>query len=172
MVGLLKYAGNPAVVLSIVVAVLFGLYKWEGHRAKAAKLEAEGVRKSLAMAEAELRNAESVNRGALVAAENAAKEAERQAQIAADAEKKSRDRLRENNLLRRNIQNVTENPPVSPGLELVLDALRVRSPVSGTSGPGSSGADESGREGAATADRGGVPTGAGTPAEAAGPQHP
>jgi hypothetical protein len=172
MVGLLKYAGNPAVVLSIVVAVLFGLYKWEGHKAKAAKLEVEGVRKSLALADSELRNAEAVNRGALLAAENATKEAERQALIAQAAAKKSQDRLRENNLLRKDIQNVKDNPPVSDGLELVLDSLRMRGTVPGPNGQGSGRVDEGGGEGEASADSGGVPAGTPTSAETAEPQHP
>ena len=145
MGAFIKYAGNPAVILSIVVAVLFGLYKWEGYKAASAKAEIEGVRKSLVMAEQELRNAASINRGALLAAENASKEAERQAQIAQAAAKKSQDRLRENNLLRRNIQNVTENPPVPDAIERVLDGMR--SAVDG-SGPAPGSADESGTSGA------------------------
>jgi hypothetical protein len=172
MMGLvLKYAGNPVAILSIVVVGLFGLYKWEGHKARAARLEVEGVRKSLALADSELRNAEAVNRGALLAAENAAREAQRQAQIAADAEKKSRDRLRENNLLRRNIQNVTENPPVSDSLELVLDSLRVRGSVPGNGSP-TSGADRDSSGETAGADGGGMPAPSGGAAEASDQQHP
>ena len=155
MVGLLKYAGNPAVVLSIVVAVLFGLYKWEGHKAKAAKLEVEGVRKSLALADSELRNAEAVNRGALLAAENAAREAQRQAQIAADAEKKSRDRLRENNQLRKEIANAQDDSSVSSTIERIFDELRGAVPGPGGQTSGSSDEGSSGE--AANPDGGGVP---------------
>ena len=152
LAGLIKHAGNPVAILAVVVGVLFGLYKWEGYKTARAKAEVEGVRKSLVMAEQELRNAESVNRGALLAAENAAKEAERQAQIAQAAAKKSQDRLRENNLLRKDIQNAKDNPPVPDAIELIIDAQRVRGAVPGN-GPAPSGADESGNAGKADTGR-------------------
>jgi len=147
-----KYAGNPTVLLAIAIGVVFGFWKWEGYKRTQAETYAEGVKKSLTMAQAELDRAASINRGALLAAENASKEAARQAKIAQAAAKKSQDRLRENNLLRRNIQNVTDNPPVPDSIELVLDALRVRGAVPGPN-EATSGTDESGNEGEASPDR-------------------
>ncbi len=152
MVGLLKYAGNPAVVLSVVVAVLFGLYKWEGHKARALKDQAEHAIGEKAKLAEKLKDAATYNDGLKAILEMAAKEAERQALIAAAEAKKSRDRLRENNLLRKDIQNVTENPPVPLAIERVLDGMR-----SAVAGNGDGGADQGGNEGAANPDRPEVP---------------
>jgi hypothetical protein len=116
--------GNQYVILGLVVLALFGAYKWKAHQLNAAKKEAEGVRKSLVLAQKELEAAGKINQGALDALAATKAEAQRQAAIAAAAEKKSRDRLRENNLLRKDIQNVTENPPVPAAIERVLDGMR------------------------------------------------
>lgn len=121
------------IIIAAIIAALVAAYKWKDIEVDRAKLEIEGVRKSNAMLETELRDAASVNAGALHAAEIASREIERQKLIAAAEAKKSRQRLDAFNALNRKISNVptSENVPVSDHIEHVLDELRSAVPGGG-----------------------------------------
>jgi uncharacterized protein YPO0396 len=136
------------------VAAMYGLWQWAKADLDAKDLALKGAQATKALLENELEDAAAINQSALDAAARAAADLERQKGIAADHKKKSDDRLRENNLLRRNIQNVTDNPPVSKGLQLFLDSLSMRG---SDAGPGKDSADESRDGGAADPDRPQVP---------------
>ncbi len=130
-------------VLMVGVAVGYVKFMERGTEAREAKAETATVQ-----AECAVSATEGVNKAALGQIASLTAELERQKGIAAAAKKKADDRLRENNLLRRNIQNVTENPPVPDAIERVLDGMR--GAVSGN-GPAPGGADESGASGTAPA---------------------
>lgn len=127
---------------ALVVGLAVGYVKFmeRGTEAREARAETATVQ-----AECAVSATESVNTAAMGQIASLTAELERQKAIAAAAKKKADDRLRENNLLRRNIQNVTENPPVPDAIERVLDGMR--SAVDG-SGPAPGSADESGTSGA------------------------
>jgi hypothetical protein len=129
--------------MALAVAVLFGLYKWEGYKTKTAKAEAEAVRRSLAMAETEIKNAAATADYNKAVADGFMAEAARQRNIAAAEAKKSRQRLDAFNALNRKIGNVQDNPPVPDAIELNLDAARMRGAVPGP-GQAPGGADEGG----------------------------
>ena len=134
---------NPYVILGVAIACLFGLWKWEKRKTTALKTEAAALQKSVNMAEIELQNAEAINKSALDAVAQQAREVERQKLIAAAEAKKSRERLNAFNALNRKIGNVptSENVPVSNHLELLLDSERMRGPVAGD-GPRPDSSDE------------------------------
>lgn len=136
---------------ALVVGLAVGYVKFmeRGTEAREARAETATVQ-----AECAVSATESVNTAAMGQIASLTAELERQKAIAAAAKKKADDRLRENNLLRRNIQNVTENPPVPDAIERVLDGMR--SAVDG-SGPAPGGADESGASGTADPGRSSLP---------------
>lgn len=132
-----KYLLNGTTILSVAVAVLYGLYVWEGKKVEWEKLRHQGLEKSLTQAQLELdRTAEVADYNAKLA-DSFKAEVSRQYGTIRTLEKKSTDRLRENNDLRRKISNVpaSENSPVSAHIEHVLDAQRMRSSVPGKAGP-------------------------------------
>ena len=116
---------NPYVILGVAIACLFGLWKWEKRKTTALKTEAAALQKSVNMAEIELQNAEAINKSALDAVAQQAREVERQKLIAAAEAKKSRERLNAFNALNRKIGNVepSQNVPVSDHVQSVLDAI-------------------------------------------------
>lgn len=122
--------------MAVFVALAVGWGSWQKMVAANAKLETKAVRTSLSMAEAELQNAEAVNKAALDTVAKQASEVQRQKLIAAAEAKKSRQRLDAFNALNRKIGNVptSENVPVSSHIELLLDSVRMRGAVPG---PGS-----------------------------------
>lgn len=167
MMGLIGRAvGNKYVIVGVIVMVALGAWKWRGEQLRVAKLEAEAIRASLAVAEDEAqRNADTAKHNKAVA-DGFRDEVARQRKIAEAKEKKALDRLRENNELRRKINDATENPPVPDAIELVLDSIRLRSPVPGEAGADDGDKDRSGGE----ADSSGrdVPAGPEPAAEAPG----
>lgn len=151
----LKLVGNPVALLAIAFGVLFGLYKWRGESMKDAEARLDAAKQSVAMAEDEIaRVAKIANHNKdLVDAWQA--HVEFQKGEAAKLKKKADDRLRENNELRRKINDATENPPVPDAIELVLDSIRLRSAVPGT--PGADDGDKDRGGGEADSDRDEVP---------------
>lgn len=137
---------------ALVVGLAVGYVKFmeRGTEAREARAETATVQ-----AECAVSATESVNTAAMGQIASLTAELERQKAIAAAAKKKADDRLRENNLLRRNIQNVTENPPVPDAIERVLDGMRGAVPGPGQA-PG--GADESGTSGASDTSGPSLPT--------------
>lgn len=142
--------GSQVVWMAVIVATLFGLWKWEASKVKAAKLEIEGIRKSLVMASTELQDAADINKGALDQLAAQAAEVERQKRLAAETKAKERLAWSRVNKLKQDIQNVTENPPVPLPIELFLD--RVRGTVPGP-GPAASGPDQGGNAETTPVDR-------------------
>ena len=65
---------NPYVILGVAIACLFGLWKWEKRKTTALKTEAAALQKSVNMAEIELQNAEAINKSALDAVAQQARE--------------------------------------------------------------------------------------------------
>lgn len=126
--------------LALVTALSVGYAKWNerGAAVKTAKAET-----AIAKAECVTDLADDVTQSALQQVTSLTAEVARQKRIAADEAKKSQDRLRENNELRRKIANVPndENVPVPSALEHVLDAARVRGAVPGRSPSDSSDKD-------------------------------
>lgn len=153
---------------ALVVGIAVGYVKFmeRGTEAREARAETATV-----AAECATSTAETVNESTLRQIADLQAEVDRQKALRAEAEAKSRDRLRENNLLRKGIQSVKDNPPVSDSLELVLDSLRVRGSVPGNGSP-ASGADQDSSGETAGADGGGMPAPAGGAAEASDQQHP
>lgn len=145
--------GNKYVIVGVLAASILAWGAWQKHKAIEAKTKIEGLTKSLNLAQSELDNSVSVadHNKAVADARNA--EAARQAGIVAEANKKARDRLAENNKLRKAIANATDNPPIPDALERVLDAYRVRSAVPGTTGEDS---DNEAGDGAASGEPGPV----------------
>ena len=164
---ILKYAGNPVALLAIALVSLYAAFKWRGEHVKDLAAERDAVRRSLSMAEVELQNAASVNRGALLAARNATAEAERQAKIAADRAAKERLAWIRLDKLKKDISNVKDTSRVPDSIELVLD--RLRATVDG--GAPADRTHEDGDSGAAGVDLDGVPTSTGTPAETVVGEH-
>lgn len=158
---------NQYLVMAAVVAAAIGWGGWQKMNAANAKLETKAIRASLEMAQSELQNAASVNRGALLAARNATAEAERQAKIAADRAAKERLAWIRLDKLKKEISSVptTENVPVSAHIEHVLDELRSAVPGSG---PASDRPHEDGNGGTPASAGDGVPTEADPAAEAPG----
>lgn len=158
---------NQYLVMAAVVAAAIGWGGWQKMNAANAKLETKAVRASLEMAQSELQNAASVNRGALLAARNATAEAERQAKIAADRAAKERLAWIRLDKLKKDISNVKDTSRVPDSIELVLD--RLRATVDG--GAPADRTHEDGDSGAAGVDLDGVPTSTGTPAETVVREH-
>lgn len=128
--------------LALVTALSIGYVKWNERGVAVDKAEA---RTAIAKAECVTDLADDVTQSALKQVTTLTAEVERQKRIAADEAKKSQDRLRENNELRRKINNATENPPIPDAAEFALDRLRGAI-------PGAAGADrthENGTEGEA-----------------------
>lgn len=132
--------------LALTAALAIGWAKWSDQRAKVDKAEA---RTAIVRAECATNTAVDTTDALNQQIADLTREVERQKIIAASAEKKSQDRLRENNDLRRKIANVPndENVPVPSALEHVLDAARVRSAVPRDGAADS--ADENADDGAA-----------------------
>lgn len=132
--------------LALVTALSVGYAKWNEQGAKVDKAEA---RTAIAKAECVTDLADDVTQSALQQVTSLTAEVARQKAIAAAEAKKSQDRLRENNELRRKIANVPndENVPVPSALEHVLDAARVRGAVSRDAG--ADGVDKDADDGAA-----------------------
>ena len=144
VVGLLT---NKILWAVLAFGALWGAYKYEGWKVKAAAVKVEALQKSLNMAEFELQDAAETAKHNADLAKSFKNEVMRQKTIIAAEAKKSRERLNAYNALNRKIGNVptSENVPVSSHIEHVLDELR--SPVAG---PGSqpNSADEAGGDGA------------------------
>lgn len=162
---------NQYLVMAAIVAAAIGWGGWQKMNAANAKLETKAIRASLEMAQSELQNAASVNRGALLAARNATAEAERQAKIAADRAAKERLAWIRLDKLKKEISSVptTENVPVSNHLQAVLDAAanELRSAVPGP-GPAADRPHEDGNGGTPASAGDAVPTEADPAAEAPG----
>jgi phage repressor protein C with HTH and peptisase S24 domain len=155
-----KAATNGYVILAVAVAIFAGLWKWEQRKVERAELAAKGLERSLAQAEKEITDTAAIAKHNKDVADSFKSYAEEQMRERRALEKKSADRLRENNDLRRKISNVPtdQNVPVSNHIESVLDAQRVRGAVSGGAGAdgdgdkarGSEAADPAGRDLSAT----------------------
>ena len=156
MSNVLGLLTNKVLWIALAFGALFGAYKLEGYRVKAAATKIEGLTKSLNMAEFELQDAAETAAHNKSVADSFKEEVMRQKSIIAAEAKKSRERLAAFNALNRKIGNVppSENVPVSNHLELVLDELR--SPVAG-SGPPADSPDETGDGGKAENSGGNLP---------------
>lgn len=153
-------------IFALIVAAAVGWGTWQKQKAANAKLEAEAIRASLSMAEAELQQVATLANHNKTVADSYKHEVIRQREIAAAEAKKSRQRLDAFNALNRKIANVTDNPPVPDAIELVLESVRLRGPVPGAPGADDGHKDRSGGE-AGVAGRD-VPAGTVPTAEAPG----
>lgn len=145
---------------AIAVALAVGYAKWTGKSAEVATGRAEVA---IVKAECTTNTAEEINRSALGQIARLTSEVNKQRETIAALDKKSNDRLRENNELRRKISNAKDNPPVPDAIESVLEFDRLRSSVPGATGADS--ANEGGSGDDAGAARRDMPGASGAPAE-------
>lgn len=131
---------NQYIVIALVVAAAVGWGGWQKIQRNNAQLEAEAVRASLVMAEKEAQDAATIAKHNKTVADSYKDEVIRQREIAAEAKAKERLAWMARDKLKKDIANVTENPPVPDAIELVLESVRLRSAVSGT--PGAPDGDE------------------------------
>lgn len=152
--------GNQYVWFALIVGALWGAYKWEGHKVKAARAELAAALEAKGKVVSDLMKAETYNKGLKDSLEMANEEALRQADIAAERARKERLAWIRLEQLKKDVANATDNAPVPDAVELLLDSLR--SPVPG---PGDADADGSEDDGETDLDRDALPGPAGAPAE-------
>lgn len=127
---------------ALVAALAVGYAKWTEQGAKVKTSKAETA---IAKADCAVNLADDVTQNALQQVATMAREVEEQKVVIRSLTKKAADHLRENNELRRKINNATDNPPIPDAAEFALD--RLRGAIPGTSGTDR--AHENGTEGEA-----------------------
>lgn len=140
-------------IAAIVAAAFGGLYKCESQKVERAELQRQGLERSLAQAEKEITDAAAIAKHNKAVADAFKHESERQLGEMRALEKKAAARLRENNDLRRKINNVPDNPPIHDALELAIDAARLRGAVPRDAGKDGNGDETGGSEAADPAGR-------------------
>lgn len=133
----LKGLLNPYVILAVVIASLFGLWKYEKHKTAALKAEVAIVKDEKAALTTQLKTAAGYTKTLKLSLEMQAEDAEIQAKAADQARAKERLAWIRLDKLKKEINSATDNPPIPDALERVLDAYRVRSAVPGDERPDS-----------------------------------
>ncbi|HAH10832.1 MAG TPA: hypothetical protein DCL48_12110 [Alphaproteobacteria bacterium] len=106
---------------ALAVAVAVGYAKWTSKSAEVATGRADVA---IVKAECATDIADDVTQSALQQVTTLAAQVEEQKGVIRGLTKKADDRLRENNELRRKINNATDNPPIPDAAEYALDRLR------------------------------------------------